>query len=134
MARVATPSTGGPNRGLRLLRPALLTAVIATAGCHDVRPPLATTDAFFASPARSVSDAGSEAAAIIDTGPRRLDALLACGGTEPATDRRDIPELRCNDSVPSVFGRPAEAYRRWAEDRVRELPAASDTAAGAGGG
>ena len=33
----------------------------------------------------------------------------------------------------SSYGTASEAYRRWAEDRVRPLPSPSETAASAGG-
>ena len=53
-----------------------------------------------------------------------------------AAEREALAEL-CRTAVrPPVaaYGATSEAYRRWAEDRVRKLPEAAETGAGAAGG
>ena len=49
---------------------------------------------------------------------KALADLCAAGGQTPA----------------AAYGGTSNAYRRWVEDQVRELPAASETAASAAGG
>ena len=54
----------------------------------------------------------------------------------PAAAREALAELCDTPPRPSVeaYGATSNAYRRWVEDRVRELPDVSETAAGAAGG
>lgn len=49
---------------------------------------------------------------------------------------RDLVSLCATPTRPPVaaHGATSNAYRRWVEDRVRELPEATETAAGAAGG
>ena len=54
----------------------------------------------------------------------------------PAAAREALATLCGTSARPSVaaYGATSNAYRRWVEDRVRELPEASETAAAAAGG
>lgn len=53
-----------------------------------------------------------------------------------AAAREALADLCATPARPPVaaFGALSDAYRRWVEDRVRELPGAAETAAGAAGG
>ena len=54
----------------------------------------------------------------------------------PAAAREALAELCATPARPPVaaYGATSNAYRRWVEDQVRELPEVSETAAGAAGG
>ena len=54
----------------------------------------------------------------------------------PAAAREALAELCGTPARPPVaaYGATSNAYRRWVEDQVRELPDVSETAAGAAGG
>ena len=53
-----------------------------------------------------------------------------------AAAREALADLCATPARPPVaaYGAGSNAYRRWVEDQVRELPATSETAAGAAGG
>ena len=57
-------------------------------------------------------------------------------GFGPAAAREALAELCGTPARPPVaaYGATSNAYRRWVEDQVRELPDVSETAAGAAGG
>jgi hypothetical protein len=60
------------------------------------------------------------------------------GGPNPgsAAAREALADLCATPARPPVaaYGAGSNAYRRWVDDQVRELPAPSETAAGAAGG
>ena len=60
------------------------------------------------------------------------------GGPNPgsAAAREALADLCATPAQPPVaaYGAGSNAYRRWVDDQVRELPAPSETAAGAAGG
>ena len=77
---------------------------------------------------------GSSAAAPVPAGETRAPAGPAAGFT--AANRAALAHL-CADverTPTAAYGGTSNAYRRWVEDEVRELPAASETAASAAGG
>ena len=82
--------------------------------------------------AQRVCDAPSSAA----TAPGMTN--LGTSGPSPGSDsaRRVLADLCATPTRPPVaaHGATSNAYRRWVEDRVRELPEATETAAGAAGG
>ena len=65
-------------------------------------------------------------------------ASSAALGPDPgaAAAREALADLCAAPARPPVaaYGGVSDAYRRWVEDRVRELPATSETAASAAGG
>ena len=142
-------------RRLRTLG-AVLLAVLA-AGCGR---PLAVQHEFF-SPMSGVADTiGAQASHAIshhralhaahrECGPRPPGAVAsharawrapdhARGGPNPGTTAADaaLAELCDTPDRPPVaaHGATSNAYQRWVDDNVRELPATSETAAGAAGG
>lgn len=54
----------------------------------------------------------------------------------PAAARKALADLCAAPAAPPVaaYGATSNAYRRWVEDEVRELPKAGETGAGAAGG
>ena len=129
---------------------AILCAVLS-AGC--VRP-LAVQDAYFA-PANGTVSATSERIRHTVSHHRALQAARrgcpsATPGSVPpgeaefadgpdfasAAARMALADLCAAPARPPVaaIGGASNAYRRWVEDRVRELPEAAETAAGAAGG
>ena len=77
---------------------------------------------------------GSSAAAPGPAGEARVPAGPAAGFA--AANRAALADL-CADgegAPTAAYGGTSNAYRRWVEDDVRELPAASETAAPAAGG
>ena len=77
---------------------------------------------------------GSSAAAPVPAGEVPVPTGPAAGFT--AANREALAVL-CADGEPApaaAYGGTSNAYRRWVEDQVRELPAASETAASAAGG
>ena len=79
-----------------------------------------------------------------ECGPRPTGSIAsrapdhARGGPNPGTTAADaaLADLCDTPARPPVaaHGATSSAYRRWVEDNVRDLPAPSDTAAGAAGG
>lgn len=124
----------------------MLMVLSISAGCHQ---PLAVDDAYFR-PGR-VSDAADSAEVLRTVRYHRAlqTARRSCmAASVPPDDRRAGPILGsalrrsaladlCADTrKPSTaaLGATTNAYRRWVEDRIRELPKATATAAGAAGG
>ena len=107
---------------------AVLSGALILSGCQMVPGSLATTDAFLSSPKASANQAGNEATAALERNRVLLDVQQACGAAVPTGDPEERPDLACGGSATSAHGRRAEAYRRWVEDEVRTLPAASGTA------
>lgn len=76
--------------------------------------------------------------------PAPAHASAPAGGADPAggpdfgpaAARKALAELCGAPARPPVaaYGATSNAYRRWVEDRVRELPKAIETGAGAAGG
>ncbi len=103
---------------------AALSAVVFVSGCE---PRLAQQDSYFAPLAETDAAAAAEAAL------SRYGALQAlareCAGSGDTA-------LLCPPPRPSAaaYGAGSNAYRRWAEDSVRELPALSATGASSAGG
>ena len=112
---------------------AALAATALLLGCQGVPGSLAARDSFFASPTAAARHVGLAAGASIATHQRLADVQRACGATRRTGDAQRPPDDHCRDRASRYFGGHAEAYRRWAEDQVRELPSPTETAAGAGG-
>ena len=125
------------------------TAVLLAAFVSGCMRPLALQDEYFSSTGRSIANANAEALRTVrhhralqaakhacprparsspapagDVGPPFAQAALARLCASAAAQPRPV----------SAHGSTSNAYRRWAEDEVRELPDPSETAASAGGG
>lgn len=77
---------------------------------------------------------GSSTAAPVPSGEAPVPGGPAAGFA--AANRAALVDL-CADgerAPAAAYGGTSNAYRRWVEDQVRELPAASETAASAAGG
>ena len=111
------------------LRAALAAAVLAAGLAAGCAPRLAERHEFF-SPFGSASEA--EAAAVLVRYGALQEAQHACAAP-PAYAAR---ALLCPDParLPAARGAISNAYRRWADDAVRDLPPISATAQGAAGG
>ena len=129
----------------------ILLAVLA-AGCTQ---PLAVQNEFF-SPLTDKADRIGSRTELTVSHQRALQAAQrACGtpssvrvapdaSTHPASGPspglaaagRALADLCATPARPptAAHGATSNAYRRWVEDRVRELPEAAETAAGAAGG
>ena len=124
---------------------AVLLAALAS-GCMR---PLAVQDEYFSSPGRSIARANAEALGTV----RHHRALQAAQHACPRPARSAAPSGPdlgapvhqaalagiCASTVAqpppaSAHGSLSNAYRRWLEDQVRELPDPSETAASAGDG
>ena len=128
-------SSAAPGRRLRALLAALALAPLAA--CSG---PLAVRDAWFAPPAGEVARIEEETRAIVQ-GYRALQAARwecpyappppseAAATPGPGGARVCPPP----GAAPGMHGAGSNAYRRWAGDAVRQLPALSATAAGAAG-
>ena len=77
---------------------------------------------------------GSNAATPVPAGEARGPAGPAAGFA--AANRTALVELcaEVEQTPTTAYGGTSNAYRRWIEDEVRDLPAASETAASAAGG
>jgi len=100
-------------------------------GCQDARGPLAARDAFFTSPPWAVRHIGLEAGATIETHQDLVAIQRACGAARPTIGLQEETGILCGERKTRFFGRRAEAYRRWVEDQVRELPEPGATASSA---
>lgn len=124
---------------------ALLLAALA-AGCWR---PLAVQHEYFAPTNGSVDRIDTEIRHTVSRHRALQAAQRACAGApEPAvssppgpvpgtaTAREALAELCAASGRPPVaaYGGVSNAYRRWVEDQVRELPAPSATGAAAAGG
>ena len=132
-----------PRRGI--LAAATLLPLSLAAGCQQ---PLAVHDSYFRPGSVSVAAQDAEAKRVVRY-HRALQAARRSCPDDPATgtDSRDGPvpasaegraalaELCAGLRAPgtAAHGGPSNAYRRWVEDKVRALPKAAATGAGAAG-
>ena len=138
-------SNGLRERTGRVAASAVLLAAFAS-GCMR---PLALQDEYFTSTSRSIANANAEALRTVrhhralqtakHACPRPArSAAAAAGDAEspfaPAALARLCASAVAQPRPVSAHGSTSNAYRRWAEDEVRELPDPSETAASAGGG
>ena len=128
---------------------AAATAVLLAAFASGCMRPLAVQDEYFSSPGRSIARANAETLGTV----RHHRALQAAQHACPRPARSAAPsgpdlgapahQAALAEICASTVARPppasahgslSNAYRRWLEDRVRELPDPSETAVSAGGG
>ena len=133
-----TSPAGAPLLRHGLLGATLVSAATVLAGCNYAFSPLASQDSFFASPSSSADRVGSEASATIEGHRALLAVQRACGNATPPVDQTEVDGqgnagTGCRAQSTPVYGRRAEAYRRWVEDNIRVLPAPSETATSSGG-
>ncbi len=116
-----------------------------SAGCQQ---PLAVHDPYFKPGNTTAAAQGAEAKRVVRYHRALQTARRSCPDRDPAgTGRRDGPAPAaagraalaglCRDlrkPETAAHGATPNAYRRWAEDRVRELPKPAVTAVGAAGG
>ena len=128
-----------------LLKFAALLPLLLSAGCYE---PLALQDPYFALGSPNAAAHGADALQAVRYNRALQSARRSCPAAPPpavdapggpgraATRRAALARLCPHMPAPSVaaLGSSEGAYRRWIEDRVRELPEASATAAGAAGG
>lgn len=129
-------------------RPGVVAALLPLAvavGCHQ---PLAVRDAYFEPDKGNVTAVGAAARDVVRYNTALAAARRACLVPRAPADGRDGPEFDAAGGraalarlcaaqpqrSPQADGGLANAYRRWAEDRVRDLADSATTAAGAGGG
>ena len=146
------------SRPLRVTATLVLAALAA--GCGR---PLAVQHEYFASTAGSAAKATSDAHHAVSRYRALQAAQRACAEPMPAASASPVsPASRSGSATASsaargpdpgaaaarealadlcaprppvaAYGGVSGAYRRWVEDRVRELPATSETAASAAGG
>lgn len=98
------------------------------AGCQDAHGPLAARDSFFASPPPAVGHIGLATGTTIEAYQDLVAIQRACGAARASIDPQAETGIPCRPQTTRFFGRRAEAYRRWVEDQVRELPAPGVTA------
>lgn len=134
------PDLQSRRRCLRV--PAALLLVALVGGCYQ---PLAVQDPYFAS-AVATATLGAEARHVVRYNEALRAARRSCIVPKPDVGERDGPDAGaragraaladlCAASprpAAAAFGGTTNAYRRWVEDRVRELPEPSATAARAG--
>lgn len=146
-----------PSLGSRLFQPCVLAAaLLLAAGCMR---PLASQHEFFAPGSGTAALASIKAGHTLSHHRALQAAQRACGapaladasgpnserpGSEPGPDPGHAAALRaladiCAGTVAdpgpvAAHGATSNAFRRWTEDNVRELPAPSETAASAAGG
>ena len=129
-------------------RVAVTVALLAAFASGCMRP-LAVQDEYFSSTSRSIANANAEALRTVrhhralqaakHACPRPARSAPAAAGDAgspfaPAALARLCATTEAQPGPVSAHGSTSNAYRRWAEDRVRELPDPSKTAASAGGG
>ena len=127
--------TGFPWR--RSCAAAVLLSLLA--GCQQ---PLAVNDPYFRPGNTTAAAERDRVDRVLLYGRALRAAGLACRDGAGRRDGRAeaglaAPAVPCAASPkppPAALGGTANAYRRWVEDRVRELPEAAATAAGAAGG
>ena len=143
--RKRSTSNGLLARPGRAAAAAALLAALA-AGCMR---PLALQDEYFSSPGRSIARTNAETLRTVRHHRALQAAQRACPRPAPSAapsgsdlgapvHRAALAEI-CASTVAqpppaSAHGSLSNAYRRWLEDQVRELPAPSETAASAGDG
>jgi hypothetical protein len=112
---------------------AVVLAAVLLGGCQSTDGPLAARDSFFASPSATAAHIGLVAGAAIEA-HRDLAAIQrACSAAPAVADPQATAGIECRGRTTGFYGSLAEAFRRWAEDQVRELPSPEQTAASAGG-
>ena len=133
--------------------PRIAAAMLLAALCAGCGRPLASQHEFFKPTSGSVDRIGTQARYAISHHRAQQVARHACGsrtaapagetnapdgpGPGSATASREaLAELCASEARPpaAAYGGASNAYRRWVEDQVRELPEASETAASAAGG
>ena len=125
------------------------TAVLLAAFASGCMRPLALQDDYFSSTSRSIANANAETLRTVrhhralqtakHACPRPARSAPASAGDvgssfAPAALARLCASTAAQPRPVSAHGSTSNAYRRWAEDEVRELPDPSETAASAGGG
>ena len=129
----------------RLRIAAAISLATLAAGCWR---PLAVQHEYFAPLNGSVARVGAQAQHVVNHHRALQAARHACATWDPAAAapqglspgagaaRAALSDLCVTAVRPSpagALGGTSNAYRRWVDDEVRELPAASETAAGAAG-
>ena len=125
------------------------TAVLLAAFASGCMRPLAVQDEYFSSTSRSIANANAAALRTVRHHRALQEAKHACprpARAAPASGRdarapfapaalaRLCASTAAQPRPVSAHGATSNAYRRWAEDEVRELPDPSETAASAGDG
>ncbi len=120
--------------GRRRIPAAVVAAAACLAGCQGIDGSLSARNAFFASPSSIAGQVGLATTATIEAHQDLAVTQRLCASA-PEAETADPQEawIVCDRRAAGFHGRRAEAYRRWVEDQVRELPAPTDTAAAAGG-
>ena len=132
-----------PSRGVRAL--AALLPLSLCVGCHE---PLALQDSYFMPGNERAAAHRSEAQHAVRYNRAVQAARQSCPaagspsveappGPDRARARRASLARLCADGPApptAAYGGTGNAYRRWVEDRTRELPEATATAAGPAGG
>ena len=128
---------------------AAVTLALLAAFASGCMRPLAVQDEYFSSTGRSIPNASAEALRTVRHHRALQAAKHACprparsapasaGGAGPPSAPAALARLCASTEAHarpvSAHGATSNAYRRWVEDRVRELPDPSDTAASAGDG
>ena len=129
---IATLATGGCVRQLAVEDEHFATAGVASTRSRAATRHLLSHYRALQATQRWCSEVPNQA------GPPSEDARLRSGpGLGSASDREALHDL-CAAILPprsvAAHGAVANAYRRWVEDNVRELPEAAQTAASAAGG
>lgn len=123
---------------------ATLLPLSLAAGCQQ---PLAVHDPYFRPGNTSAAAQNAEAKRVVRYHRALQTARRSCpdyaatatdrpDGPAPAEGRAALAELCAGLRAPetAVHGATSNAYRRWVEDKVRDLPKAAATGAGAAGG
>ena len=136
------------TRSLRwgLCTVAALLPLSLLAGCQQ---PLAFHDPYFRPGNTTAAAHRAETRRVVRSHLALQTARQSCPGfASPGADRPDGPEpatkagqealaalcAGLRDPSRAAYGGTSNAYRRWVEDRVRKLPKAAATGAGAAGG
>ena len=128
----------------------IATAMLLAALCAGCGRPLALQHEFFKPLSGSADRIGTQARHAISHHRAQQFARFACGSNAAAEEtgvpegpgsgfaaanREALAELCASEGRPAAaHGGASNAYRRWVEDQVRELPETSETAAPAAGG
>lgn len=141
------PAPRGPFAGPGRAAAAVVLLAALASGCMR---PLALQDEYFSSPGRSIAITNAETLRTVRHHRALQAAQHACPrpvrpAAAPAGPDLGSPAVRaalagtCASTVAaprpvSAHGSTSNAHRRWAEDRVRELPDPSESAASVGDG
>lgn len=134
-----------PSRAVRAL--AALLPLSLSVGCHE---PLALRDSYFMPGNERAAAHRSEAQHAVRYNRAVQAARQSCPAVDPPSveapggpdlararaRRAGLARLCADGPAPptAAYGGTGNAYRRWVEDRTRELPEATATAAGPAGG